>query len=110
MAPAIRTAALTLALSIPLPAHADGTAAKIRAQNDEVLPPGMNTPAKAPAPAQNPASEQASSPAETKRPRGARKDPGKDAEGTAAPNRFEADTVIKSTYTLDGKPLEVDPD
>ena len=27
-----------------------------------------------------------------------------------APNRFEADTVIKSQYKLDGKQLEVDPD
>lgn len=34
----------------------------------------------------------------------------KDAEGTAAPNRFESETVIKSQYTLDGKLLEVDPD
>ena len=34
----------------------------------------------------------------------------KDAEGTEAPNRFHADTVIKSTYKLEGKTLEVDPD
>ncbi|MBU6375773.1 MAG: hypothetical protein KGQ59_07245 [Bdellovibrionales bacterium] len=34
----------------------------------------------------------------------------KDTEGTVALDRFEADTVIKSQYTLDGKPLEVDPD
>ena len=34
----------------------------------------------------------------------------KDAEGTQAPNRFEADPVIKSRYTLDGNPLEVDTD
>lgn len=34
----------------------------------------------------------------------------KEAEGTQAPNRFEADTVIKSQYQLDGQPLEVDPD
>ncbi len=33
-----------------------------------------------------------------------------DTDGTAAPNRFEAETAIKSEYTLDGKPLEVDPD
>jgi hypothetical protein len=39
--------------------------------------------------------------------RGARE---KEAEGTQAPNRFEADTVIKSQYKLDGQPLEVDPD
>lgn len=34
----------------------------------------------------------------------------KDAEGTTAPNRFEAETVIKSRYSLEGKKLEVDPD
>jgi hypothetical protein len=34
----------------------------------------------------------------------------KETEGTQAPNRFEADTVIKSKYQLDGQPLEVDPD
>jgi hypothetical protein len=34
----------------------------------------------------------------------------KETEGTEAPDRFEADTVIKSQYKLDGKPLEVDPD
>ena len=34
----------------------------------------------------------------------------KETEGTEAPNRFEADTVIKSHYKLNGEPLEVDPD
>ena len=34
----------------------------------------------------------------------------KEAEGTQAPNRFQADTVIKSQYKLDGQLLEVDPD
>lgn len=34
----------------------------------------------------------------------------KEAEGTEAPDRFEADTVIKSKYRLNGEPLEVDPD
>lgn len=34
----------------------------------------------------------------------------KDAEGTQAADRFEAHTVIKSRYTLDGETLEVDPD
>ncbi len=33
-----------------------------------------------------------------------------EAEGTEAPNRFEADTVIKSRYQLNGEQLEVDPD
>src|SRR6185295_5184196 len=34
----------------------------------------------------------------------------KDAEGTQAPDRFEADTVPKSRYQLNGEHLEVDPD
>ncbi len=34
----------------------------------------------------------------------------KEAEGTEAPDRFKADTVIKSQYKLHGEPLEVDPD
>ncbi len=34
----------------------------------------------------------------------------KEAEGTEALGRFEADTVIKSKYEHGGKPLEVDPD
>lgn len=34
----------------------------------------------------------------------------KETEGTEAPDRFQADAVIKSEYELDGKKLEVDPD
>lgn len=34
----------------------------------------------------------------------------KEAEGTEAADRFEADTVIKSRYQLNGEYLEVDPD
>ena len=34
----------------------------------------------------------------------------KDTEGTSAPNRFQADTVIKSQYKFEGEQLEVDPD
>jgi hypothetical protein len=34
----------------------------------------------------------------------------KETEGSQAPNRFEADPIIKSKYRLDGQPLEVDPD
>jgi hypothetical protein len=34
----------------------------------------------------------------------------KETEGTEAPNRFEADTVIKSQYKFNGEQLEVDPD
>ncbi len=34
----------------------------------------------------------------------------KDAEGTKAPNRFNAETIIKSKYELNGQSLEVDTD
>ncbi len=34
----------------------------------------------------------------------------KETEGSEAPGRFEADTILKSPYTRDGQPLEVDPD
>ncbi len=34
----------------------------------------------------------------------------KETEGTQARNRFEADTVIRSKYQLNGEQLEVDPD
>lgn len=34
----------------------------------------------------------------------------RETEGTEALGRFEADTVIKSSYQLNGEPLEVDPD
>lgn len=33
-----------------------------------------------------------------------------DTEGTEAPGRFEAETILKSQYKLKGVPLEVDPD
>lgn len=34
----------------------------------------------------------------------------KETDGTTAANRFQAETVIKSVYKLDGEQLEVDPD
>jgi hypothetical protein len=34
----------------------------------------------------------------------------KETEGTEAADRFEANTVIKSKYELNGEHLEVDPD
>lgn len=34
----------------------------------------------------------------------------KETDGTTAANRFQAETVIKSQYKLDGEQLEVDPD
>jgi hypothetical protein len=34
----------------------------------------------------------------------------KETEGSEAPGRFEANTIIKSEYQLNGQPLEVDPD
>ena len=72
----------------------------VRADEDEALPPGVRS---SPAP-----SASALPLKKTSRRSG---DPAfKEADGSAAPNRFEAETVIKSSYTLDGKPLEVDPD
>ena len=34
----------------------------------------------------------------------------KETEGSEAPDRFEADTILKSVYHDRGQPLEVDPD
>jgi hypothetical protein len=34
----------------------------------------------------------------------------KETEGTEAADRFQADTVIKSQYRVNGQQLEVDPD
>lgn len=34
----------------------------------------------------------------------------KETEGSEALERFQADTILKSPYTIDGQPLEVDPD
>lgn len=34
----------------------------------------------------------------------------KEAEGTQAPNRFDADLILKSKYEINGQALEVDPD
>ncbi len=34
----------------------------------------------------------------------------KETEGTQALDRFEADTILKSQYYLNGQSLEVDPD
>ena len=42
--------------------------------------------------------------------RKAKKKSEKEAEGSEARNRFEADTAIKSKYKINGDPLEVDPD
>lgn len=46
----------------------------------------------------------------TKQTKGGQRNREKDADGTEAPDRFEANTVIKSQYKLHGEPLEVDPD
>ncbi|MEN9722096.1 MAG: hypothetical protein RJB38_82 [Pseudomonadota bacterium] len=62
----------------------------------------------APKPIQPVGSNEASSPQRKKSQREWKSS--RDAEGTAAPDRFEAETVIKSQYLLDGKTLEVDPD
>ncbi len=77
-----------------------GPAAEALAQENPGSVPAP-TPAQVPVPEPSPSSKprvRAAIPAQ------------KDAEGSIAPNRFDADTVIKSKYTLDGKPLEVDPD
>lgn len=34
----------------------------------------------------------------------------KENEGTQAKNRFEADSILKSEYRINGQQLEVDPD
>ncbi|HLE00430.1 MAG TPA: hypothetical protein VJB59_09225 [Bdellovibrionota bacterium] len=49
-------------------------------------------------------------PKKTKKPGKAKRTRDREAEGTEAPDRFEADTVIKSQYQLNGEYLEVDPD
>ena len=84
----------TLGLAAVLLAAASVTGATgALAFEDEALPPGAS-----PTPAAGKKSRRNLIPAQ------------KDAEGTEAPNRFQADTVIKSTYKLEGKTLEVDPD
>jgi len=52
----------------------------------------------------------AKTPKKTKKPGKAKRTRDREAEGTEAPDRFEADTVIKSQYQLNGEYLEVDPD
>jgi hypothetical protein len=78
--------------------------------DNQSTPATPATPAIPAAPAATDAEESAAAPvipsAKPKR-RGPRE---KEAEGTQAPNRFQADTVIKSQYKLDGQSLEVDPD
>lgn len=61
------------------------------------------------APAEEPSSESSES-GESAPTAGGKKYREKDIEGTQAPNRFEADPIIKSKYQLNGEPLEVDPD
>ena len=50
-----------------------------------------------------------SSRASARKPKGKRPSV-REAEGTEAYDRFEANTVIKSRYQLNGESLEVDPD
>jgi hypothetical protein len=66
-------------------------------------------PTKPAPPTEEPASSDVSKPAR-KRVKGKRAGEKETTEGTQAPNRFEADTVIKSQYRLHGESLEVDPD
>jgi hypothetical protein len=79
---------------------AEGTAAPTTAP----APPQPQQPTPAPsAPGAGPATA-------PRKAQGGKRAGEKEAEGTQAPNRFQADTVIKSQYKLDGQPLEVDPD
>ena len=91
---------LGLGAAILMVASVAGTTLAL-AFDDEALPPGGS-------PVQTP--ELAETPAPSKKTRRNLIPAQKDAEGTEAPNRFHADTVIKSTYKLEGKTLEVDPD
>lgn len=94
--------------SIPRKAWAEAAAqaagetpSQAQAQAQAPAPAPVVTP-QAPG-AQKPARSRASK-IQSKRPRE------KEAEGTEAADRFEADTVIKSKYRLNGESLEVDPD
>jgi hypothetical protein len=63
-----------------------------------------------PAPVVPPSGSTVKSPLiQPKQKRGKRREQ-KETEGSEAPERFEADTILKSPYSLDGQPLEVDPD
>ncbi len=68
-------------------------------QGAVALPPSSVEPAAPPR-----ASKKTSRPSKGRRPRE------KEAEGSEARDRFQADTVLKSKYQLNGEPLEVDPD
>jgi hypothetical protein len=69
-----------------------------RVQADESAPTDVSTP---------PAKEPQSGSKRLKKGKRVRE---KEAEGTEAADRFEAHTVIKSKYSLNGESLEVDPD
>jgi hypothetical protein len=96
---------LTFLFSLSV-AVADDTSAPATPAAPAVESAPAATPA-APAASSGDEEEAAPAPKPKKVRRGVRE---KEAEGTQAPNRFEADTVIKSQYKLDGQPLEVDPD
>jgi hypothetical protein len=64
----------------------------------------------APAPAEVSTQPAKMPPAGSKRGKKGKRVREKEAEGTEAADRFEAHTVIKSKYSLNGESLEVDPD
>jgi hypothetical protein len=66
-------------------------------------------PQAAPAAAAPPPAPAAVAPKKSRNPKG-KHSRDTEAEGTEAQNRFQADTVIKSKYQLNGEQLEVDPD
>ena len=75
---------------------------------DDTPQPGGTPEPETPAPAASTVKKTQPKLKETKKRKGFRGE--KEAEGTEAADRFEADTVIKSKYRLNGESLEVDPD
>ncbi len=73
------------------------------------------TPSPAPTPTATTGAQVASSSAEESQGADAQGDApvrrrARQAEGSQAPNKFEADPVLKSQYQVEGRNLEVDPD
>ena len=72
--------------------------------------PGASTPSIAgPSPATPALSVESSAAPASDKKRPKRKE-AKETEGSVAPGRFEAETILKSQYHLNGQQLEVDPD
>ena len=78
----------------------DPTAAPVR-PSETVAPPPVFAPE---------AAEKQAATGKPRKSRGGSAAREKETDGTEAYDRFQADTVLKSKYELDGKSLEVDPD